>query len=46
MSVALGKWKIRPIHHRHIELVGHPDGVTIEKGVLSFKGAELFIGKA
>lgn len=28
------------LYHRHPELIGHPDGVSIEDEVLSFKGCE------
>ncbi len=31
------------LYHRHPELIGHPDGVTIEDGVLHFKDCEVLV---
>ncbi len=31
------------LYNLHPELIGHPDGVTIEDGVLNFKGCEVFV---
>ena len=31
------------LYHRHPELIGHPDDVTIEDDVLCFLGCEVFV---